>query len=229
MPITKASGNSVTAAAKGDLVVGNATNDSGVLSVGANNTVLTADSATATGLKWAAPAGGGASWSLLNTGGTNLTGAQTITVSGISGADKILVLFQSASTGSTYAEIGLRLNADTGATNYQLTGARINAKSGYNENIFGFENENTSRFVLAKNTDNAGSNSSGYMFITGANSSGLKAVQTASGVSNAGGGSDSSAYHRAGVYLGTSAITSISMVTFNTNFDGGQVFVYTSA
>jgi hypothetical protein len=53
MPITKASGNSVTAAAKGDLVVGNATNDSGVLSVGANNTVLTADSSTATGLKWA--------------------------------------------------------------------------------------------------------------------------------------------------------------------------------
>ena len=58
MPITKASGNSVTAAAKGDLVVGNATNDSGVLSVGANNTVLTADSSTATGLKWATPAGG---------------------------------------------------------------------------------------------------------------------------------------------------------------------------
>ena len=54
MPITKASGNSVTAAAKGDLVVGNATNDSGVLSVGANNTVLTADSSTATGVKWAA-------------------------------------------------------------------------------------------------------------------------------------------------------------------------------
>ena len=57
MPITKASGNSVTAAAKGDLVVGNATNDSGVLSVGANDTVLTADSSTATGLKWAAAGG----------------------------------------------------------------------------------------------------------------------------------------------------------------------------
>jgi hypothetical protein len=62
MPITKASGNSVTAAAKGDLVVGNATNDSGVLSVGANNTVLTADSSTATGLKWSAPASTGYTW-----------------------------------------------------------------------------------------------------------------------------------------------------------------------
>jgi hypothetical protein len=54
MPITKASGNSVTAAAKGDLVVGNATNDSGILSVGANGTTLVADSAEATGLKWQA-------------------------------------------------------------------------------------------------------------------------------------------------------------------------------
>lgn len=53
MPITKASSNAVAAAAKGDLVVGNATNDSGVLAVGSANQVLTVDSSTATGLKWA--------------------------------------------------------------------------------------------------------------------------------------------------------------------------------
>jgi len=56
MPITKASGNAVAPAAKGDLVAGSATNDAAVLTVGANNTVLTADSAEATGLKWATPA-----------------------------------------------------------------------------------------------------------------------------------------------------------------------------
>jgi len=54
MPITKASSSAVAPGAKGELVVGNATNDSGILSVGANNTVLTADSSTATGVKWAA-------------------------------------------------------------------------------------------------------------------------------------------------------------------------------
>jgi len=59
MAITKASGNSVTAAAKGDLVVGSATNDSSILAVGTNDYVLTAASGEATGLKWAAPAGGG--------------------------------------------------------------------------------------------------------------------------------------------------------------------------
>ena len=58
MPITKASSNAVAPAAKGDLVVGNATNDSGVLAVGSANQILTVDSSTATGLKWATPASG---------------------------------------------------------------------------------------------------------------------------------------------------------------------------
>ena len=45
--------------AKGDLVVGTGADTFDKLTVGANNTVLTADSSTATGLKWAAAAGGG--------------------------------------------------------------------------------------------------------------------------------------------------------------------------
>jgi len=58
MPITKATASSIAPAAKGDLVVGSATNDASVLAVGTNNHVLTADSTTATGLKWAAPVAG---------------------------------------------------------------------------------------------------------------------------------------------------------------------------
>lgn len=58
MPITKATASSIAPAAKGDLVVGSATNDAAILAVGTNNHVLTADSSTSTGLKWAAAAGG---------------------------------------------------------------------------------------------------------------------------------------------------------------------------
>ncbi len=42
--------------AKGDLIAATAADTVSRLAVGANNTVLTADSSTATGLKWAAPA-----------------------------------------------------------------------------------------------------------------------------------------------------------------------------
>jgi hypothetical protein len=71
MAITKASGNAVSPAAKGDLVAGSATNDAAVLTVGANDTVLTADSTQVTGLKWAAATG--ASWQTYTPTWTNLT------------------------------------------------------------------------------------------------------------------------------------------------------------
>jgi hypothetical protein len=51
--------NATAAAVKGNLVAGTGVDTSGLLTVGANDTVLTADSAEATGMKWAAGASGG--------------------------------------------------------------------------------------------------------------------------------------------------------------------------
>jgi hypothetical protein len=78
MAITKATASSIAPAAKGDLVVGSATNDAAVLGVGANGTVLTAASGEATGLQWATPSSGG--MTLIST--TTLTGA-SVTLSSI--------------------------------------------------------------------------------------------------------------------------------------------------
>jgi len=59
--------------AKGDIIVATASDTVSRLAVGANDTVLTADSAQATGLKWATPASGG--MTLIST--TTLSGTST--------------------------------------------------------------------------------------------------------------------------------------------------------
>ena len=99
--------------AKGDLIAATAADAVSRLAVGANDTVLTADSTTATGLKWAAAAAGGG-MTLLST--TTLSGSTT-TISSISADYKNLQLIIRSWKPTSNALLNLRLNGDTG-TNY---------------------------------------------------------------------------------------------------------------
>jgi hypothetical protein len=94
--------------AKGDIIAATAADTVSRLAVGANDTVLTADSSTATGLKWAAAAGGG--FTQLATG--SLTGA-SVTISSIAGTyrDLVLIVRGYATSGNTAAKV--TLNAST--------------------------------------------------------------------------------------------------------------------
>ena len=87
--------------AKGDLVAGTGADAFSRLAVGANNTVLTADSAQATGLKWATPAGGGKVLQVVSATTTTATTVAsttltdttlTATITPTSATSKILVL-----------------------------------------------------------------------------------------------------------------------------------------
>lgn len=68
-----------TLSAKGSLISATAASTPANLSVGANDTVLTADSTTSTGLKWAAPSSGG--MTLIST--TSLNGSSSVVLSSI--------------------------------------------------------------------------------------------------------------------------------------------------
>jgi hypothetical protein len=101
--------------AKGDIIAATAADTVSRLAVGANDTVLTADSTAATGLKWAAAAGGG--MTLLST--TSMSGAST-TISSISQAYKTLMVLGYGFTNATTD--GYFRVAPNGTTNISSAG-----------------------------------------------------------------------------------------------------------
>ena len=91
------------------------------LGVGANGTVLTADSAETTGLKWAAPAAGGLT--LLET--LALSGSTTTSAT-ISGSYVNLLLVVKNVYGSAQSQLDVRFNGDTGSNYYQRRFRNVN-------------------------------------------------------------------------------------------------------
>jgi hypothetical protein len=214
--------------AKGDLITAVAADTPARLAVGSNDQVLMADSTTATGLKWGTAGGAGKNFSLLNAGGTALTGAQTITVSGISGKDEIFIIVSGASSVNVSSIISLRLNTDT-ASNYGHYGMSIEPGTTYSgANLIGEIAQVTNAFGLGQMANNAGSQISGFASIVGCNSSGIKMINGSAGVAT---NSGVNAGNRVvgGYYNGSSTISSVSLFSSTGNFDNGTLFVYASA
>ena len=111
--------------AKGALLSATAASTPGVLAVGANDTVLTADSSEATGLKWAAAAGG---MTLIST--TTLTGS-SVTLSSIPQTYKNLQLVvRNFLPADNNRYIGLRINGDSN-TRYFYTSANATGNTAF--------------------------------------------------------------------------------------------------
>ena len=112
--ITNAMADAITT--KGDLLAGTGADAFARLGVGANGTVLTADSAETTGMKWAAVAGGG--YTQLATG--TASGA-TLNLTSISGDYRDLILiWRNVRPDSNGEQLNMRFNADTN-NRYNIT------------------------------------------------------------------------------------------------------------
>jgi len=201
-----------TVDAKGDLLVGTGADTVGRLAVGTNNAILTAASGETTGLKWNVPD----SFELINTGGTALTAAATITVN-VSGKSKYLVRVDAASAANASSLLSVVINADTGGSSYSGSWLLREGTAMYNE-----QGAKAELFLGRMGSNSAGNNFSLHALIFGANSTAPKPFVG----TGFGDGTDSRGYNVTGIYTGTSAVTSLAVKSSSGNFDGGTVYVY---
>jgi hypothetical protein len=212
----------------GDLAYSSATaNTNTRLGIGTTGQILTVSGGVPA---WSTPASGGTkNFSLLNTGGTALSGSTTVTVSGISNADVIFVYISGASGGTGAYNVSFRVNGlTTGIYNYQ--GPYINAGAGYSAANFGVRGGNSEvRATIGEWSGDPGSTMSGWFRITGAATSGQKIIDFQTGAIASGSSGQDLVW--GGGYIDTSAaITSISLIQDDgINFDAGTIRVYTSA
>lgn len=198
--------------AKGDIIAATAADTVSRLAVGANDTVLTADSSTATGLKWATPAAGG--MTLIST--TSLTGS-SVTLSSIPGTyNHLQLVLRNALPATDATAFKLRFNSDSNtryraggydgvfgamnATQGNLQGESDNAVSTFNLsviNVWDYTNTTTAKFY--------------YFQQMTTNFTTTTSVNLESGFS---------------VYNQTDAITAITLFPTTGNWTSGSVLLY---
>ena len=154
--------------AKGDLVPGTGADTFSRLAVGANGTVLTADSAEATGLKWGSISTDKTWVSIAN--GNIATGVSTTTISGLSGCDDIIILLYNRVTSADNKTYELTMNNTT--TYYG---------SYFRSDAYGTGNDSAgisgSGFRLSSVNYAGTANSNDYIHIRGCKSTGMKTFE----------------------------------------------------
>jgi hypothetical protein len=205
----------------GDMIYAASANTPVRLGIGSTGQVLSVSSGVPA---WATPAASTETWSLLNAGGTNLAGSATVTVSGISGKNRIMVVVTDASSASASSYIGLQLNSDTSSI-YSQWGNIIERYGTYAPaNFYGESAPNNPYFILGVMSNDATSKIHSSTLLSNCNSTSYKIAQIAGGVIGSGNGGTVPTWQ--GFYTGSSAISSVSIYSNTGNFDGGKVWVY---
>lgn len=195
--------------AKGDLIVGTGADAFSRLAVGTNNHVLTADSTSATGVKWAAASSGGLT--LLST--TTLSGAST-TISSIDQTyvDLYIIISGINLSASDYPRIDIN-----GASGNMMLAAQNNSTT----------LDTTNFYISAQNDIKFGNvnNVTVVNIYNYANSSYYKAVNKISYFYS--GSNTDIARVDGGAYLSNTAVSSIKITNVGSGtFSAGQVRIY---
>ena len=210
---------------KGDIYAATAASTPARLGVGTDAQVLTAASTTSTGLQWATPAGVPATNFTL-VGSVSLSGTNIYTISGISGANQIMIQFDGL-TVQQQSFIYIRFNSDS-ASNYRYNGTSIS-----NNGTWSLSTTSTwaalqtaeNRINIARTSTSTGSQADGYLFLDGCNSSGKKFFHGLGGARQD--GSSTTQYNWIGGYWdNASTVTSVSIENSTLNMSGGLMRIF---
>lgn len=201
--------------AKGDIIAATAADTVARLAVGTNGQVLTADSAEATGLKWASGASGG--MTLISTG--SMSGA-SVSVSVPTGYVNVMWIVQGATLSSS-DQIFFRINGNTSGVYQSSYTTRQGTGSG--QNYVSFNNNSTQ--LLIDGTCTSGSDINFVFQVFNVDTTAQHAFSLAS---NWVSGLGESQQNWVGKYSATGAITSLSVSRYggSATFNAGTYYLY---
>jgi hypothetical protein len=199
--------------AKGDLIAATAADTVSRLAVGSNDTVLTADSSTATGLKWASPASG--SMTLIST--TTLTGSSIVLSSIPSTYNNLVLIIRGFTPASDGFGLKLILNSSTGNNYYYAQASSSSSNDGFGATLaFGSNNQDNGTSQAFHRAE----------FYDYANTSTWKVIQMNTAINNATTTTNVESQLSRAVYNSTSAISSIEILAQVGNLSAGTALLY---
>jgi len=209
--------------AKGTLLSATAASTPGVLGVGANATVLTADSTEATGLKWATPSSSAISWTILHDT-VSLTGSST-SFTGLSGYNYLKVLVRVMRSSTSTNTFSATFNSDTSGK-YFFYGVKNRTQSSYDVDLLGTQSTQAdTKLELIQRGSSSTSEVDGVLNLVGANATSHKMYDFSFG-STAGSGANAGNKVQGGFYQGTSVISSIQLLLSSGTFSQGTATIY---